>query len=114
MLNVPSEVVEEVIANVEDWAMTDTTEVTREEVERAVSKLKNGKAVGTDEVVAELVKNGGQAMVNWLWELLREVWADQASSSRVEERHLLSLIISNLSLLVLTGCSLSTQMVRLA
>ena len=29
---------------------------------------------GSDEIVAELVKNGGQAMVDWLWELPREVW----------------------------------------
>ena len=49
-------------------------EVTREEVEVAVRKLKNGKAPGSDEIVAELVKNGGQVMVDWLWELLREVW----------------------------------------
>ena len=75
MLNVPSEVAEGVIADVEDWATTDTTEVTREEVERAVSKLKNGKASGSDEILPELVKNGGQAMVDWLRGLLREVWS---------------------------------------
>ena len=74
VLNVPSTVAAEVIANVEDLATTDTTEVTREEVEVAVRKLKNGKAPGSDEIVAELVKNGGQVMVDWLWELLREVW----------------------------------------
>ena len=59
VLNVPSTVAAEVIANVEDLATTDTTEVTREEVEVAVRKLKNGKAPGSNEIVAELVKNGG-------------------------------------------------------
>ncbi len=39
-----------------------------------MGKLKNGKTAGGDEVVAELVKNGGQAMIDWLWELLKEVW----------------------------------------
>ena len=58
----------------EDQATSDITEVIREEVEIAVSKLMNGKTAGSDEIVAELVKNGGQAMVDWLWELLREVW----------------------------------------
>ena len=64
----------EVIAFVEDLATTDTTEVTREEVDVAVRELKNGKALGSDEIVAELVKNGGKVMVDWFWELLREVW----------------------------------------
>ena len=65
---------EEVIANIEDQSTSDTADVTREEIEKAVGKLKNGKTAGGDEVVAELVKNGGQAMIDWLWELLKEVW----------------------------------------
>ena len=73
MLNVQSTVAEEVIAVVEDLSSADAAEVTREEVERAVRKLRNGK-VGSDEIVGEIVKNGGQAMIDWLWELLREVW----------------------------------------
>ena len=74
VLNVKSVVDEEVIANIEDQSTSDTADVTREEVEKAVGKLKNGKTAGGDEVVAELVKNGGQAMIDWLWELLKEVW----------------------------------------
>ena len=62
-----------VIANVENQATTDTTGVIREEVEVAVRKMKCGKAPGSNEIVAALVKNGGQVMVDWLWELLREV-----------------------------------------
>ena len=73
VLNVKS-VVDEVIANIEDQSTSDTADVTREEVEKAVGKLKNGKKAGGDEVVAELVENGGQAMIDWLWELLKEVW----------------------------------------
>ena len=73
VLNVQNTVAVEVTTNVEDQSTTDTAEVTREEVEHAVNKLKNGKAAGSDEIVAELVKNEGQAMIDWLWELLREV-----------------------------------------
>ena len=69
MFNVQNTVGEEVTASVEDQSATDTVEVTREEVEHAVNKLKNGKAAGSDEIVADLVKNGGQAMIDWLWEL---------------------------------------------
>ena len=65
-MNVPNEVTEGVTADVKDRATTNTIELTREEVERAVSKLKNGKAsIGSDEIVAEVVGNGGQAIVDW-------------------------------------------------
>ena len=83
MLNVPSTVAAEMIVNVEDLAMTDTTEVTREEVEVAVRKLKNGKASGSDEIVAELVKNGGLVVG-----ATRRSVKNKKSASRVEECHL--------------------------
>ena len=67
MLKVQNTVVKYVIAGVADLSTADIAEVTREEVERAVNKLKNGKAVGNDEIVAEVVKRGGQTMIDWLW-----------------------------------------------
>lgn len=67
-------VAEEVIAGVEDLSTADTGEVTREEVEHAVNKLKNVKAAGSDEIAPEVVKSGGLPMVDWLFELLREDW----------------------------------------
>ena len=48
-------------------------QVTKEEVEQAVRKLQNCKAVGEDEIVAEFFKNGGDAMIAWLLEILQEV-----------------------------------------
>ena len=65
VINAKSTVAEEVIAVAEDLSSTDAAEVTREEVERAVSKLKKGK-VGRDEIAREMVKNGGQTMIDWL------------------------------------------------
>lgn len=59
-------VVKYVIAGVEDLSTADIAEITREEFECAVNKLKNGKAVGSDEIVAEVVKRGGQTMIDWL------------------------------------------------
>ena len=54
---------EEVLARVMDNANLDAPEVTREEVEKAVGKLKNGKAAGND-ITAEVLKNGGEAVVD--------------------------------------------------
>ena len=48
----------------------DEPEVMREEVEKAGGKLRNGKSAGDDRIVTELPKNGGEAMIDWLWELL--------------------------------------------
>ena len=62
ILNVDSAVSEEVVADLED--NSHTPEVNREEVERAVKKLQNKRAAGYDRIVAELVKNGGKAMID--------------------------------------------------
>ena len=52
----------------------DTPQVTIEEVEQAMKKLQNGKATGEGEIVEELLKNGGEVMIDWLLEILQEVW----------------------------------------
>ena len=36
------------------------------EVEERVKKLKNGKAAGKDEVTEEMVKGGGDVVVDWI------------------------------------------------
>ena len=57
---------EEAMASLEDLSQVDTPEVTREEVERAVKKPRNGKAAGEDSIVPELLKNGGASLIDWL------------------------------------------------
>ena len=74
VLNVQGTADEEAMASLEDLSQVDTPEVTREEVERAVKKLRNGKAAGEDSIVPELLKNGGTSLIDWLWELLLEGW----------------------------------------
>ena len=39
-----------------------------------VCKLCNGKAVGQDEVAAELLKYGGKVIIDWLTEVIQQVW----------------------------------------
>ena len=74
VLNVQNEVEANVLEDLEDHSETDTSQLTREEVEQAVKKLQNGKAAGEDEIVAEMLKSGGEVMIDWLLEILQEVW----------------------------------------
>ena len=39
-----------------------------------VCKLCNGKAAGQDEVAAELLKYGGKVIIDWLTEVIQQVW----------------------------------------
>ena len=32
------------------------------------------RAAGDDRIVAELVKNNGEAMIDWIMEMIQEVW----------------------------------------
>ena len=43
--------------------------VGRAEVEMRVDKLKNGKAGGKDEITQEMIKGGGDRVVDWIWRL---------------------------------------------
>ncbi|KAL4092477.1 hypothetical protein QTP88_026978 [Uroleucon formosanum] len=45
-----------------------------EETEQAVSKLKNNKAPGSDEITAEMLKLSGDKGVKILWKLCNEIW----------------------------------------
>ena len=41
----------------------------RAQVEVSVGKLKNGKAAGKDEITGEMIKGGGDRVVDWIWRL---------------------------------------------
>ena len=43
--------------------------IKRTEVEVRVGKLKNEKAAGKDEVTGEMIKGGGNKVVDWIWRL---------------------------------------------
>ena len=74
VLNVDNAVSEEVMVGIMNNADVQTPDVTREEVEKAMMKLKNGKAARNDNITAEFLKNGGEAIVDWVTELVQEVW----------------------------------------
>ena len=74
VLNLQNTLEERAMAGLEDHSHIDTSEVTREEVERAAKKLQNGKAASDGRIVAELMKSGREKMMDWLVELIQEVW----------------------------------------
>ena len=74
VLKEQNEVEANVLEDLEDHSESDMSQLTREEVEQAVNKLQNGKAAGEDEIVAEMLKNGRDVMIDWLVEILQEVW----------------------------------------
>ena len=42
-------------------------QIKRTEVEDRVGKLKNGKTAGKDEVTGEMIKGGGNRVLDWIW-----------------------------------------------
>ena len=48
--------------------------ILREEVEAAVKSLKKGKSAGVDGIPAELLQQGGEAMVNALLIICNKIW----------------------------------------
>lgn len=64
VLSMHSAVAEEVLADLVNHSQKDETEVMMEEVEMAVGKHRNSKSAGDDRIVWELLKNGGEAMID--------------------------------------------------
>eukprot|EP00745_Piridium_sociabile_P019023 TRINITY_DN2876_c1_g1_i4.p1 TRINITY_DN2876_c1_g1~~TRINITY_DN2876_c1_g1_i4.p1 ORF type:complete len:404 (+),score=105.74 TRINITY_DN2876_c1_g1_i4:2-1213(+) len=52
----------------------DNFPILREEVEAAIRSLKNGKAAGTDNIPAELIKHGGEAVTDILTRICNLIW----------------------------------------
>ena len=55
----------------------DTQPITKTEVEKAISRLKNGKSAGIDQIQAELLKHGSDNMIESLTNLLNQCWAEE-------------------------------------
>jgi len=43
----------------------------------AISKIKNGKATGHDQIPAELIKEGGKELEKVIYEIISKVWAEE-------------------------------------
>lgn len=47
---------------------------TKEEIRRAIRKLKNNKASGIDNIPGELIKYGGEVLLSRLDDLFNKIW----------------------------------------
>ena len=49
-------------------------EITQEEVNKAINRLKNEKAAGTDRIIGEVLKKGGEMLRLAVWNMCYEAW----------------------------------------
>lgn len=80
ILNIPSEYKEEVIAEIQQLPTKSHLDEppTEEEIESALSKLKNGKAGGKTGILPELIKYGGAELWDRILDLVKMVWEEEA------------------------------------
>ena len=55
----------------------DIEVLTIEDVKEAIRNLKNNKVAGTDGINQELIKYGGNKLLNRVYELVRQIWEEE-------------------------------------
>src|SRR5678815_4789355 len=50
--------------------------ISKEEVMCRARKLKNGKSTVIDEITGEMIKNGGEMMIDWIWKLCNRMFME--------------------------------------
>ena len=55
----------------------EVEELTTEDVKKAMRNLKNNKAAGTDAIHPELIKYGGNKLLNRMYKLVRQIWEEE-------------------------------------
>ena len=48
-----------------------------------ISKMKNGKAPGIDNITVELVKNGGPELLQRIFDLLLQIWDPERATQYI-------------------------------
>jgi len=55
----------------------DEVELTIKDVKKTMRNLKNNKAAETDGIHMELIKYGGNKLLNRIYELVRQIWEEE-------------------------------------
>jgi len=55
----------------------EVEELTTEYVKKVIRNLKNNKAAGTDGIHPELIKYGGDKLLNRMYEVVRQIWEEE-------------------------------------
>jgi len=63
--------------NIENINTQECTYPTWEEIKGQVHRLKNHKSPGEDCVQAELLKKGGEDVIQWIWQVISIVWTTE-------------------------------------
>ena len=50
--------------------------ITRKEVVGRARKLKNGKSAGIGGITGEMIKNGGECVIDWIWKLCNKAFVE--------------------------------------
>ena len=60
-----------------DQLSINTGNITNEEIKRALTRLKNGKAAGSDNIPPEALTLGGQTSIDILYDLFNTTWTTE-------------------------------------
>ena len=77
----------------------EVKELTIEDVKKAIRNLKNNKVAGTDGIHLELIKYGGNKLLNRMYELVRQIWEEE----RIPEEWKETVIVKAIPLQAWTG-----------
>ena len=86
LLNRPSSVDHTIIDQVEQLPIVDQMDIapTRDETINAVKKLNTGKSPGLDGLTSEILKSGGEKMIDLLLELILHYWETGAPQDWID------------------------------
>ena len=91
LLNMPAPINPPTITEAENDLEIDCRPPTKEEIMKAIKKLKNGKAAGPDEIPSEALKADAEATAEMLLPLFRKIWEEEEIPHDWKEGHIIKI-----------------------